>query len=82
MLRILGKGSLVMFCAAGGLAAGYVSYLLGCLVLLMVYGDDGQGGHPSNSLMYMLMVGSFGICGFAGVFSGLKLSSRMFKSSE
>ncbi|MCU1239810.1 MAG: hypothetical protein JWO71_536 [Candidatus Acidoferrum typicum] len=82
MLRALGKSSLLLLCTAVGLAAGSASYLLAGLVLLMIYGDDGQSGHPGKSLMYILMIGSFGIFGFGGVFVGLKLSSRMFKSNE
>jgi hypothetical protein len=82
MLRVLGKVSLVMFCTAAGLTAGYVSYLLACLVLLMIYGDDGQAGHPGKSLMNILLVGSFGVFGIGGAFVGLKLSSRMFKSTQ
>ena len=49
MLRVLGKSSLVMSCTAAGLMGGYVSYLLASLALLMIYGDDGQGGHPGVS---------------------------------
>ena len=82
MLRFLGKSSLLMLCTAAGLGAGYISYLLAGLVLLMIYGDDGQSGHPGKSLMYILLVGSFGFFGIAGVSVGLKLSSRMFKSNE
>jgi hypothetical protein len=82
MLRALGKSSLITFCTAVGLVAGYVSYLLACLVLLMIYGDDGQSGHPGKFLMYSLLVGSFGFFGIGGVSVGLKLSSRMFKSNE
>jgi hypothetical protein len=82
MLRALGKSALLMFCTAAGLVAGYVSYLLACLVLLIIYGDDGQSGHPGKSLMDILLVSSFGVFGIGGVFVGLKLSSRMFKSNE
>jgi hypothetical protein len=52
-----------MFCTAAGLMAGYVSYLLSGLVLLMIYGDDGQAGHPGKFLMYLFtgwLVGAFG----------------------
>jgi hypothetical protein len=38
-----------MLCTAAGLGAGYISYLLAGLVLLMIYGDDGQSGHPGKS---------------------------------
>jgi hypothetical protein len=31
-----------MFCTAVGLVVGYVSYLLAGLVLLMIYGEDGN----------------------------------------
>jgi hypothetical protein len=82
MLRVLGKSSLVIFCTASGLVAGYVSYLLAGLVLLMIYGDDGQSGHPGKFLMYALLVSSFGFFGIGAFFVGLKLSSRMFKSNE
>jgi hypothetical protein len=78
MIRVLGKSSLVMFCTAAGLVAGYVSYLLASLALLMIYGDDGQGGHPGKFLIYVLLVGSFGLWGIGGLYAGLKLSSRMF----
>jgi hypothetical protein len=69
-----------MLCTAAGLGAGYISYLLAGLVLLMIYGDDGQSGHPGNFLMYILLFGSFGCFGIGGLSLGLKLSSRMFKS--
>jgi hypothetical protein len=82
VLRALGKSFLLMFCTAIGLVTGYVSYILAGLVLLMIYGDDGQSGHPGNSLMYILLVGSFGLFGIGGVCVGLKLSSRIFKSNE
>jgi hypothetical protein len=82
MLKILGKSSLLMLCTAAGLVAGHVSYLLAGLVLLMLYGDDGQSGHPGKSLMYVLLVGSFGFFGIGELSVGLKLSSRMFKSNE
>jgi hypothetical protein len=82
MLRALGKYALLVFCTAVGLVAGYASYLLAGLVLLMVYGDDGQSGHPGKFLMYILLIGSFGLFGIAGVVVGLKLSSGLFKSNE
>jgi hypothetical protein len=44
----------------------------------MIYGDDGQGGHPGKFLIYVLLVGSFGLWGIGGLYAGLKLSSRMF----
>jgi hypothetical protein len=80
MPRVLVKSSLLMFCTAAGLVAGYVSYLLASLGLLMIYGDDGQSGHPGKFLIYALLVGSFGFFGIGGLFVGLKLSSRMSKS--
>jgi hypothetical protein len=70
----------VLYC--GGLMAGYVSYLLSGLVLLMIYGDDGQAGHPGKFLMYLLLVGSLGLLGIGGFSMGLKLSSRTFKSNK
>ena len=82
MLRALGKSSLLMFCTAAGLMAGYVSYLLSGLVLLMIYGDDGQAGHPGTFLMYLLLVGSLGLFGIGGFSVGLKLSSSIFKSNK
>jgi len=48
----------------------------------MIYGDDGQSGHPGKFLMYALLVSSFGFFGIGAFFVGLKLSSRMFKSNE
>jgi hypothetical protein len=80
MPRVLAKSSLLMFCTTAGLVAGYVSYLLASLGLLMIYGDDGQSGHPGKFLVYALLVGSFGVFGIGGLFVGLQLSSRMFKS--
>jgi hypothetical protein len=82
MLMVIGKSSLIMLCSAAGIVAGYVSYLLAGLVLLMIYGDDGQSGHPGKFLMYILRVGLFGLFAIGGPFVGLKLSSRMFKSNE
>ena len=82
MLRALGKSSLLMFCTAAGLMAGYVSYLLSGLVLLMIYGDDGQAGHPGTFLMYLLLVGSLELFGIGGFSVGLKLSSSIFKSNK
>jgi hypothetical protein len=82
MLRAIGKGSLILLCTGAGLVGGYAVYLFSGLVLLMVYGDYGEAGHPGKFLIYIWLFGSFGTFGIAGLFVGLKLSSRMFKSNE
>jgi hypothetical protein len=82
MLKTVGKGFLILLCTGAGLVGGYAFYLFAALGLLMFYGDDGQAGHPSKFLMSILMFGSFGVFGIAGLFVGWKLSSSIVKSSQ
>lgn len=65
------KAAILVACSAAGVAVGYVAYLLLSLALLVVYGDDGQGGHPIGWVMDLLFYGIFAITTLGGFAVGM-----------
>jgi hypothetical protein len=57
-----------------------LAFLFLSLILLVIYGDDGQGGHPSESLKNILFFGTLGIFPICGFVIGFKIAKNMFNT--
>jgi len=80
MIHKLTKIGLLIFSTVAGGAIGYLVFLFLSLILLVIYGDDGQGGHPSESLKNIRVFGTLGIFPICGFIVGLKITKNMFKA--
>jgi hypothetical protein len=80
MIHKLTKIGIVLFTTVAGGAVGYFVFLFLSLSLLVIYGDDGQGGHPSESLKNSLFFGTLGIFPICGFVIGLKITKNMFNA--
>jgi len=80
MIHKLTKIGILIFSTVAGGAIGYLVFLFLSLILLVVYGDDGQGGHPSESLKNILFFGTLGVFPICGFIVGLKITKNMFNA--
>lgn len=59
-----------------GMAIGYPIYLLACLALLILYGDNPQSGQSVRLLEHLLFYGTFSVTTFIGLGFGLYLIKK------
>ncbi len=76
------KAGILILSSTVGTAIGYGIYLFVSLGLLALYGDDGQGGHPTKFLENSLFYGVFGITTLVGFGLGLFIVKKWEKSAS
>jgi hypothetical protein len=76
------KVGILILSSTAGTAIGFGIYLFVSLGLLALYGDDGQGGHPTEFLKNSLFYGVFGITTLVGFGLGLFIVKKRGKSAS
>jgi hypothetical protein len=76
------KVGILILSSAAGTVIGYGVFLFVSLGLLVFYGDDGQGGHPTKFLENSLFYGVFGITTLLGFGLGLFIVKKWEKSAS
>jgi hypothetical protein len=73
---------ILILSSAAGTVIGYGVFLFVSLGLLVIYGDNGQGGHPREFLKNALFYGIFGITTLVGFGLGLFIVKKRGKSAS
>ena len=79
-MTITKKVGILILSSAAGTVIGYGVFLFVSLGLLVIYGDNGQGGHPTEFLKNALFYGIFGITTLVGFGLGLFIVKKRGKS--
>jgi hypothetical protein len=76
------KVGILILSSAAGTAIGFGVFLFVSFALLVYYGDNEQGGHPSEFLKNSLFYGIFGITTLIGFGLGLCIVKKWEKSAS
>lgn len=76
------KVGVLVLSGIAGMLVGYPVFLFISLALLVLYGDDGQGGHPTEFLKHFIFYGVFAITTLIGLGFGFLITDKTNKSGS